>query len=266
LAADAVADPYLLEPVLEGVSRALEELAASLAKAGVRTSTSLAIGIPSEEIARAAREEDSDLIAMGTQGRTGLDHVLVGSTAERVIKTAPCPVLAVRTPSPRAQDGVSLRRLLVPVDFFQPSLDALETALLLARQVAAAVTLVHVMDWAWIRLHYSPMDLAEDVRIRKDLEGRLDRYADLLRHEGIAVDTSILGGAGPAEHIAEAAQLHGADLVVMGTHGKRGLRRALMGSVAEGVLREAPCPVLTVNAPRFAPGYPRVIHPMDAAA
>ncbi len=266
LSADAVADSYVLEPVRKAVSRALEELAASIGQAGVRATGTQVIGIPSEELTRAAREWEADLIVMGTQGRTGLDYVLVGSTAERVVKTAPCPVLAVRTGSSVVEDDVRMRRLLVPLDFFQPSIDALETALLLARRVSASMKLVHVLDWAWIRLHYSPTDLAEEPRIRKDLEDRLDRYAGILRHAGIAVDTSILGGAGPVEHIVEAAAQQGADLVIMGTHGRRGLQHALMGSVAEGVLRRAPCPVLAVPRGRFAPGYQRIFPLMDAAA
>lgn len=61
--------------------------------------TSIVTGIPYEEILRAAREIDASLIVVGTHGRTGLDHIIFGSTAERVVRSAPCPVLSIRLPA-----------------------------------------------------------------------------------------------------------------------------------------------------------------------
>ena len=88
--------------------------------------TKIATGIPSEEIRKAAESEDSDLIVVGTRGKTGLAHVLLGSTAERLIRTAPCPVLAVRMEQSCEHRAVVLDRLLVPIDGSDCSLDALE--------------------------------------------------------------------------------------------------------------------------------------------
>ena len=112
----------------------------------------MATGIPSEEVITAARAEDSDLIVVGTRGKTGLAHVLLGSTDERVIRGAPCPVLAVRTESADNEDEgvlsrpVTLERILVPVDFSDRSLDALEYAVVVAQQAKASLMLLYVLE------------------------------------------------------------------------------------------------------------------------
>ncbi|ALA59145.1 universal stress protein [Nitrospira moscoviensis] len=267
LSADAVADPYLLEPIREQVSRVLHELTEQMGQTGVQATGQHTVGIASEEIIRTARENGIDLIVMGTQGRTGLDHVLLGSTAERVVKGAPCPVVTVRPPAAgREQDTVSVQRLLAPLDFSDSSFDALETALLLARRFAAPITLLHVLEWSWLRLNFTVAELAEDAQVRRDIEARAGRYADLLRAQGVTVETVIRGGGGPADFIVDTAEAQRSDLIVMGTHGRRGLQRALIGSVAESVLRRAPCPVWTVKQAKFSPGHRRVFGPIEQAA
>lgn len=268
LTTDAVAEPYLLEPVRQQVSRVMDELSGRLREAGIQASGMQTIGIPSEEIIRTAREEGADIIVMGTQGRTGLDHVLVGSTAERVVKGAPCPVMTVR-PSSNAdsqQVPITVQRLLVPVDFSDSSVDVLEVALHVARRLGASVTLLHVVEWAWLRLQFTVAELAESDRVRTEMESRLGQYADLLRAQGLRVETVMRGGGGPGDFIVETAEQQRSDLIIMGTHGRRGIRRALIGSVAEAVLRAAPCPVLTVMKPRFAPAYVRVLTTVGHAA
>jgi nucleotide-binding universal stress UspA family protein len=257
LAADAIAEPYLLDPVRKEVTRFLDELAAELSQGGVQATATHAVGNPSEQIIQAAQEDGSELIVVGTQGRTGLEHVLLGSTAERVVKGAPCPVLTVR--STLAPGPVAIERILLPLDFSDCSLDALEFGIQVARHFDASVTLLHVLEWAWLRLHFTITELAEGESARKDTESCLARYADLIRAQGLTVDTVIRGGGGATDFVIETAARQGTDLIVMGTHGRRGIQRALLGSVAEGILRQAPCPVITVKSPKFAPGHKRVL-------
>ncbi len=261
LSADAYADPFLLEPVRAEVSRFLDELTQQLKQAGVKTARAHAIGIPSEEILKAAKGEGVELIVVGTQGRTGLEHVLLGSTAERVVKNAPCPVLTVR--SALSQDSspapIAFRRIVIPLDFSDCSLDALEFAIQLARRFEASMTLLHVLEWAWLRLHFTVAELAEGESPRRDIESCLAQYADVIRGQGLTADTVIHGGGAPADFVIETANRRNADVIIMGTHGRRGLSRALIGSVAEGVLRRASCPVITVKSPKFAPGHQRVL-------
>ena len=88
-----------LADLLKNASSQLDDLKGRAELRGIAVTTRMAAGIPSEEVIAAARAEDSDLVVVGTRGKTGLAHVLLGSTAERVIRGAPCPVLAVRTES-----------------------------------------------------------------------------------------------------------------------------------------------------------------------
>lgn len=269
LAADAYADPFLLEPVRAEVAGFLDELTERLKQAGARAASAHAIGIASEEILKHAQEQAVELIVVGTQGRTGLEHVLLGSTAERVVKGAPCPVLTVRSVSPRtvSHAPTPFRRMVVPLDFSDCSLDALEFAIQVARGFESSMTLLHVLEWAWLRLHFTIAELAEGESPRREFESCLARYAEVIRAEGLAADTMIHGGGAPADFIVETAHRTKADLIVMGTHGRRGLSRTLMGSVAEGVLRRASCPVLTVKSPKFAAGHQRVLaQPTEASA
>lgn len=261
LSTDAVAESSLLEPVRQRVLGTLEESATRYGTAGIRASAAHRVGLPSEEILRVAADEDADLIMMGTRGRTQLTDVLLGSTAERVVKGALCPVITVPT---GIDTGVT--RLLVPFDFFPASLDALETAVQLARDFHAQIDLLHVMDWAWLRQQFSMTELADDVHVRTQITTRLGDYADRIRAEGIEVEILIRGGAGPVDHIVETASERHVHLIVMGTHGKRGWQRALLGSVAEGVVRRAACPVLTLRARRFPLGYRTVLDSSGEAA
>lgn len=140
---------------------------------------------------------------------------------------------------------MAFRHILVPVDFGEPSEHAVELALSLALRFDAQVTLIHV---AWMPPYYYgayaegiayPMDEIE-TRARAALEELFaktkGRYARVDR---------VLTSGQPWERIVEAVQNTGADLVIMGTHGRRGLSRLFLGSVAEKVVRHSPVPVLT---------------------
>jgi nucleotide-binding universal stress UspA family protein len=87
---------------------------------------------------------------------------------------------------------------------------------------------------------------------------RLEELASSLKVTQIPVESRLRGG-NPADSILDSAQTLPCDLIVMGTHGRRGISHALSGSVAEAVLRKARCPVLTVRSPKFGPGHRRVI-------
>ncbi|HRI37261.1 MAG TPA: universal stress protein, partial [Nitrospira sp.] len=131
---------YLAE-LMKQATQELVELKARAADRGIPVETKIATGIPSEEVLAAAMDGEADLIVVGTRGRTGLAHVLLGSTAERIIRAAPCPVLAVhaeRHEKERA-GGAShapwgIQRILVPIDFSDCSLDALEYGALIGQR------------------------------------------------------------------------------------------------------------------------------------
>lgn len=213
-------------------------------------------GRPFEEVCRLARDRQMDLIIMATRGNTGLKHLALGSTAERIVRYSPCPVLVVREVDQdrkadrngRLRGPADFRRILVPVDFSECSMVGLNYAKRLAKQFGAKIILLHSLALQYF--------IASDEYARYDLPLLLqqtDRAArqqmrDLVQKtdwEGIAVESSVQMGH-PGQHICAQTETNGADLVVISTHGRTGLRHVLAGSVAEYVVRHASRPVLVV--------------------
>jgi nucleotide-binding universal stress UspA family protein len=149
---------------------------------------------------------------------------------------------------------MTMTRILVPVDFEETSKAALAYASTLAERFGAALSLVHVFDDVYADASYTPdvyapLPPAVRERVIRELQEKL---ADLLPAIGGHDNRAEVIVGTPAKGIVEYAGTHGVDLIVMGTHGRRGLSHALLGSVAERVLRTAPCPVLTIRKPAAA--------------
>ncbi|MET0499877.1 MAG: universal stress protein [Steroidobacteraceae bacterium] len=209
------------------------------------------IGIAvAQEIVRQADDWRADLIVMGTHGRRGLSRLLVGSTAAGVVRTSAMPVLLVRNDHAAANraDDAGYGRLLVPVDNSKPSLAGLEQALIYARETGAAIKAVHVLNLlapdasAVPSVGYEPFLL----NARKKGHEVLAAARDVADERAVAIETEMLEvvGGNTTQPILETALLWEADLIVMGTHGRRGIPRLAMGSDAEDVLRASPVPVL----------------------
>jgi nucleotide-binding universal stress UspA family protein len=207
-------------------------------------------GRPYEEIVRLAGEIDAHLIALSTRGYSGLKHLLLGSTAERVVRSAPCPVLVVRKRKlkSKANQPFAIRTILVPTDFSQCSLAGTEYAAFLARKLSATLRLFHAIypytnyvfiDHAGVRA--SGLAEAAEETTRQEMDAL--KQMDFLR--GVSVQTKILPGTA-VDEICAAASQPDVDLVVTSTHGRTGFRHALIGSVAEHVARYAERPVLVV--------------------
>lgn len=250
----AVNKQYLTERMYEASSR-LAEFKGWSHQRGITATTKIATGIPSEEVVATALADAADLVIVGTRGNSGLAHVLLGSTAERVIRTAPCPVLAVHTTKPGgpATENIALERILVPTDFSDCSLEAVNYAGVVAGQSKASIELLHIMEPAYYGLDFTIEHPDDREQKRKRATERLAALSSELAKHGIAVKTSIMGSA-PADAILEGAQRSSSQLIVMGTHGRRGLSHAFAGSVTEAVLRRGVVPVLAVRNPAFSKG------------
>jgi nucleotide-binding universal stress UspA family protein len=144
------------------------------------------------------------------------------------------------------------RHLLVPHDFGETAEHALAFAIELAAKLGAKITIVHAYE---VPSYGYPDGVALTVEvgdnIRRAAETALERVAARTRRPGLELQSMLRQGPAWSEINAAASQAH-ADLIVMGTHGRHGLARALLGSVAEKVVRTAPCPVLTVHGPQSA--------------
>lgn len=205
-------------------------------------------GRPFHEIGAAASELGSDLIVISTHGYTGLDYVLLGGTAERVIRHAPCPVLVVRREDWRAPEP---KKILVPVDFSPVSLDGLRYALGLARAFGAHVTAVHVIEPLGSMARLEVDVHAHERKLREAAKLRLEEL-HLEMDEPASAFESVFREGTSYHEIVGTAQRGGFDLIVMASLGRSGLADMLLGSTAERVVRHAPCPVLVVREPREA--------------
>jgi len=232
-------------------------------------------GIPHAVICHTAKEVGADLIVMGTHGWSGIDRVLLGSTTERVVAHAPCPVLTIKTTSPQGKalsyatdkdiqdlriqpppETCSPHHVVVAVDFSDCSQDAVEYAFQIAREFDVNVTLVHVEDLPSYSLDFNLTYLETQKEKRLQADKQMKELAGMFEEKGISA-TCVQKVPPVQEAILETIQETNANLLVMGTHGRTGLSRLLMGSVASGLLRKATIPIVTVHAGKYSPDHPR---------
>ena len=262
--ADAIA---LVERARKDAAGRLEQVYDHMARSGITATVRQVLGNPHEHIGLAVKENGNDLLVLGVQGRTNLLYGLVGSTVERVVKDGPCPVLAVPDLHGDVDQAsaeipqVPIQQILAPVDFSSPSLDAVEYAIQMANDLGAKVTLMHVLEPVCYDLDCGLGMIEQETRKRDHWTRQLTELKDLVTSFGLPADYEISGGI-PSDAILAGALRHRSDLIVMGTHGRRGVSGRRFGSVAEAVLRRATCPVLTVKTPKFAPGHRRVVPQM----
>lgn len=232
----------------------LRAIAGRLTEAGLAAEAVVRYADAAEAILTEARERGADLIAMATHGRGGLGRWVYGSVAEEVLATASTPILLVRAWH-GAAPGAILEAgaiVLVPLDGSALAEAALPLAEQLADDLGGALLLLRAVPRPG--LDFGPDALvapllaeelaAEETAARNYLERMAGRFA---RRGRIVRTVALLGE--PAAAIEAAGREHGAGLVVMATHGLTGLRRAALGSVADGVVRRGSLPVLLVRPP-----------------
>lgn len=192
-----------------------------------------------EVVVAEAEEQNADLIVMGTARRHGLANLFPQSTTVRVVRKAPCPVVTLLGDT--AMEPAPLDRILVPTDFSDPADHALRYARELAGRDGAEILPVHVIEELTVPLVYdvdvAPLD-TEDVR---------RRARSAMQEEAETKRVRVVSGH-PGRRIVEVADEEDVDLIVIATHGRSGLSRVVLGSVAETVIRQAHCPVLTLRA------------------
>jgi nucleotide-binding universal stress UspA family protein len=175
-----------------------------------------------------AEKRQPDLIITGRRGRTALAGLLMGSVTARVVGLSPFNVLVVPRNSP-----LTFHRLLVAVDSSPCSESAWREAFSLSKSWFSHLLAVSVAQ--------KDVEVSEVQEILQKVKSEADQ-------EGVPLDTSVLRGT-PSEAILQAAKTRGTDLLILGSHGRTGLKRLIMGSVTEQVIGQAHCPVLIVKHP-----------------
>ena len=203
---------------------------------------------PSDAAARLAASLDADLVVVGTHAERGLARALAGSTASETLRRSAAPVLVVPEDCD-ARPGPD-RPVLAAVDFSELSVPALEQAAALAETYQAPVEPVHVLDLGpGDGLDLGGLLTLNDVRSGPDdtLVTQAQRaLRQLARRAGLDPETVHVATGAPETAIVRLAGTLDAGAVVLGTHGRTGWDRVRLGSVAEWVVRHAPCPVLAI--------------------
>ena len=243
-----------VETALARVRAGLDAVAERLQMLGVVVHTEVlaAADVASAIVARAERDPDTRMIAMATHGRSGLGRWLLGSVAEKVLQAAPRPVLLVRAhePMPAMPIDVSYRSIVIPLDGSAFAEQALGQAQAIAAATGATLVLVAVVpvlnDAALVEVGVVPTWAERQAEVEHDSHYLADMAARL-EVEGFTVRPHIVGGL-PPEEILRAGVAEHADLIVMATHGRTGMQRLWIGSVATKVVHSADLPVLLVRA------------------
>ncbi|MHC5019498.1 MAG: universal stress protein [Planctomycetota bacterium] len=215
--------------------RHLQRIQGNLEGIGVEVNRHIRAGDPASEILDLAKKLKPDLIAMSTRGRSGPARWVLGSVAERVIRRAKAPVLALNPAAlERAPENPAkpFRKVLVPLDGSERGSLVLGIAGRLARANDASMVLLHVL----------PAKL-DNPEARGEAGELLEIAKTRVEEDGCTASIAVVSGE-PAECIITNAEDEGADLIAMTTHGHTGLERWMLGSVAEKVLRGSQVPLL----------------------
>jgi nucleotide-binding universal stress UspA family protein len=249
----AASDPSWIPKALrKSAERELETRRHLAAHQGIAVTCASTEGLSAAAtILEYAESYEIDLIAMGTHGRRGVPRMLLGSVAEEVVQCASRPVLTI-VAGARSARPLQPERILVAVDLSEHSRALVAHAKHLAAVFGAELRLVHVLvPWAVPPYYYAGMEapslVFDSPRLEKQLSYALESlYSEANGPRG-PVDFHLERGQA-VEKILRVAAVHSTDLLILGSHGLTGLPQLLMGSVAERVVRRAPCPVLTVKA------------------
>lgn len=208
-----------------------------------------ATSAPPAILARAS-ETDADLIVMATHGRRGFRRLVLGSVTAEVVRHSPCPVMTVRVPGALASERSGFGHVVAATDFSSGGDLAVNCAIELAEATGARLDILHVIEAVSYPGFYYPLN---DARVydlpllRRRATEELQGLMSTERTARVSESRVRVEVGRPSTEIAKFANEIGADLIVVASHGRTGFDRALMGSVAEGVLREAACPVLVVR-------------------
>lgn len=191
-----------------------------------------------------AEVRETDLIVMGTHGRTGVGRIVLGSVAEQTLRESRIPVMTVHEGT---ITDVSLESLLVPFDGSDSGLAAVDHALDLAASTGGGVSFLNVVNHATIAGAETSAGTVIDA-LENAGERIVETAAERARSQGVRVHDATVRVGSPFRTIVEYADRNDIDGIVMGTHGRSGINRFLLGSVTERVIRKTDVPVIATKA------------------
>ena len=248
---EGFSDPLMLESKITDFAHAhLQEL---IGDTDIEWESLTSVGHTADEIAAVAKDKKADLVVSATHGRSGLKRLLLGSVSERLMRTLPCPMYIVRSqekemPLP-AVGEIKLKRILVGCDFSADSDLAIQYGFSLAQEFQAEIFLAHVIEPDVYKdmLAKAPGtgDFSRE-NLRHDLMEKLKGMVPEEAKQWCQPETLLLAGQS-SDELIKYALVHDVDLIVLGVRGHSVIESLLVGSTTDRVVRQAPCPVLSVR-------------------
>lgn len=239
-------DEEFIDRLKQRGKTAVQSAVATL-RAGIDVHTDVMTGTPSDAICQYAETNDIDLLVMGTHGRSGVKRYVLGSVAESVVRRSDPPVITVRpTEGRQAADGYD--DILVPIDGSPHAELAAEHGIEIAQRFDARIHAVHIVD---IRVRSGTPDAVVPASFFEQLtaygEEATESVAERARAAGLAETTAVQKGM-PSSTLVSYVEKHDIDLVTMGSAGRTGLNRYLMGSTTNRIIRQSEAPVFSISA------------------
>ncbi|QLG28949.1 universal stress protein [Halorarum halophilum] len=241
-----VVDGTVVDALEQEGETIVADVAGTLETLGVEHGTDVVQGNPAPTIVDYAERYDYDLIVLPTHGRTGISRYLLGSVTEKVVRLSDVPVLTAQIRSGE-QLTFPYENILIPTDGSPASTTAASHGLALAAALDATVHIISVVDDTSLGPDVRS-GLSADELEHPASEAVVDVVAKAHEYELAHVQTHVEHGS-PAKVIRESIETNEIHAIVMGTSGRRGADRVLLGSVAEKTVRSAPVPVITVREP-----------------
>ena len=210
-------------------------------------------GNASDEVARLAEEKEIDLTITATRGHSGLKRLILGSVTEHLMRTLPCPLLAVhkheKYSNANTDKDIRLKKILIGCDFSSDSNLAFQYGLSLAQEFEAELHLIHVLEPPTYKEWPKAVEQTKEV-IRKNLYIQLNEKLEAMIPQDALnwckPKTTLLSGH-PDEELTKYADIQGIDLIVLGVTGHGLVESFFVGSTTERVMRKASCAVLSVR-------------------
>ena len=248
---EGFSDPLMLESkITEYAHQHLKDL---IGDTDIEWESLTSVGHTADEIALIAKEKGADLVVSATHGRSGLKRLILGSVTERLMRTLPCPMYIVRTldrePAAPVTSEMKLKRILVGCDFSSDSDLAVQYGLSLAQEFQTELYLAHVLEPTVYKdmLSRSAGTADGDRKgLREELTRKLNSMVPEEAKQWCTPETLLLAGH-PSDELTKYAVVHEVDLIVLGVRGHSVMESLLVGSTTDRVVRQAPCPVLSVR-------------------
>ncbi|MFP4218652.1 MAG: universal stress protein [Salinarchaeum sp.] len=241
-----VVEGHVIDTLVQQGEDIVDEAAKTLDTLGVSYDTDVVQGNPAPSIVEYAERYDHDLIVMPTHGREGLSRYLAGSVSEKVVRLSSVPVLTVRM-QPDEQLTFPYEHVLIPTDGSDSATYAAEHVVDFAAKLDATVHVLSVVEEP--ALGPDVRSTISEANLEQAASDAVKTVADAADAHGISMIVRHIERGSPAEAILEYIETNEIHAVGMGTTGRRGTDRILLGSVAESTVRSAPVPVMTIATP-----------------